>query len=164
MEHIKLNVGEFVGKKVVSMSGGAIIGVVEDVLINTDNLCATAFAVSGEPGKGALPFDQTLGIGPDAVTVETAEAIHWKLDATLTAGRLAKEIKGLPVVNVSGTTLGHVHEIQLFGDCVSSLIVRSGGVFGIGAEEIVVATSTIRSIGPKLVTVDVPAPQPAVAA
>jgi len=151
-------VTDLIGLPVVSMDGGEKMGTVKDVLIDTEGLCATALLVSGDAGRGGLPFNKILSIGPDAITVESAKPIFWASATKPGPGRESSDIKGLPVVNISGATLGNVSNIGLCGDRVQSLEVRSGGVFGVGANATEVLSKEIRSIGAKLVTVDVASP------
>lgn len=154
-------VSELVGKAVVSLSDGIKVGTVKDVLINTDTMVAGALLVAGDSGRGGLPFAQITSIGQDAITIETAQSILWASANAPGSERGANEIKGLPVVDASGTVIGNVHDIELLNDRVQSLVVRSGGILGLGAHDTVVPVSTVRSIGAKLVTVEVaPVPQP----
>jgi uncharacterized protein YrrD len=148
-------VSELIGLPIVSMDGGMKMGTVKDVLIDTDGLTATTLLISGDSGRGGLPFNKILAIGPDAVTVESAKPIFWASATKPGPGREAHEITGLLVVNISGSTLGYVRDIGLCGDHVDSLEVRSGGVLGVGANDTQISVKEIRSIGQKLVTVDV---------
>jgi len=155
MEQIRQKVSDLIGRPVVSMAGGIKVGAVKDVLIDTDTLTASALLISGDSGRGGLPYAQILAIGPDAVTIENADTIFWASANKPGPGTEANDIKGLPVVNVSGTTIGNVHDLELLGDRVHSIEVRTGGVFGIGAHDSLITTPDIRSIGPKLVTVEI---------
>ncbi|CAN5653987.1 hypothetical protein BH11ARM2_BH11ARM2_26370 [soil metagenome] len=155
MDNHSYKVSELVGKSVVSLSDGVKVGTVKDVLIDTGTMVAGALLVAGDSGRGGLPFAQITNIGQDAITIETAQAVFWASANTPGPGREAGEIKGLPVVDASGTVVGNVHDIDLLNNRVQSLIVRSGGVFGLGANDSVVPVSAIRSIGAKLVTVEV---------
>ncbi|RYG44801.1 hypothetical protein EON79_14130 [bacterium] len=131
--------------------------------MNTDTLQATALLVTGDSGVGGLPFGDILNIGADAVTVETVAAIFWASATSPGPGREAKEIKGLPVVDSLGTTIGNVSEIELSGDRVNALNLHAGGLFGIGGNSFVVPVRSVRSIGPKLVTVEAAVETPQVA-
>lgn len=150
----KQKISELIGRPVVSMAGGVKVGTVKDVLIDTATLTATALLISGDSGRGGLPFDKVLAVGPDAVTIEEVSSVFWASATTPGPGREANEIKGLPVVNSLGADMGNVHDIELLGDRVQSLDVRSGGLFGIGASEKAITQHAIRSIGDKLVAVD----------
>lgn len=161
MESKTINYTELSGKPVVSMSDGIKVGTVKDILIDTENLAVTALLVSGSSGVGGLPYVQILAIGPDAVTIEDANSIFWASAHKPGPGREGNDVKGLTVVNAAGEALGSVHDIELFGDHVSGLEIRTGGLFGIGATDTHIPAEDIRSIGTKLVTVDLPAPAPA---
>ncbi|RYG38472.1 hypothetical protein EON81_03505 [bacterium] len=154
VESTKLKVSELLGKAVIGMADGAKLGTVKDVLIDVTSLSATALLVSGEAGQGNLPLERISGIGADAVTVESSQALLMSPQTgTL---RPATEIKGLPVVDVTGNAIGNVHDMTLYGDKVESIEVRSGGLFGIGANDSIIPVTALRSIGSKLVTVEVP--------
>lgn len=155
VEHKKQKVSELLGRNVVSMAGGEKVGTVKDILIDTDSLTATALLIAGESGRGGLPFAEILAFGPDAITVEDTKSVFWASATKPGPGREAAEIKGLTVLNAAGVEIGTVHDIELVGNRVHSLEVRSGGVFGIGASDAAVTNHSIRNIGPKLVTVDV---------
>jgi len=158
MELKERMISDLIGLPVVSMDGGLKMGTVKDVLIDTDDFKATALLVSGDSGRGGLPFEKVLSFGPDAVMVETGDVIFWASAVNPGPGRESNEIKGLPVVNKSGAMLGNVRDISLCGDHVHAIEIRAGGVLGIGATDTEIMMRKIRSIGPTLVTVDTPTP------
>ncbi|AIE85839.1 PRC-barrel domain-containing protein [Fimbriimonas ginsengisoli] len=149
-----------IGRPVVSIAGGVKVGTVKDVLIDADTLKATALLISGDSGRGGLPFAQVIAIGDDAVTIENVESVFWASATSPGPGREAHEINGLPVVDSAGINVGSVHDIELVGDCVKSLDVRSGGLFGIGVSKSKITSHAIRTIGPKMVTVEAATPSP----
>jgi uncharacterized protein YrrD len=154
VEEKSLKISQLIGRPVVSIAGGVKVGTVKDVLIDTDALIATALLISGDSGRGGLPLADVLAIGADAVTVENVSSVFWASSTKPGPGREANEIVGLPVIDSGGFSVGNVHDIELLGDRVQSLEVRSGGVFGIGSSNSSITTCSIRSIGEKMVTVD----------
>ena len=154
MELVASLVSDLIGVPIISVNDGTKLGSVKDVLIDTDSLKATALLISGDSGRGGLAFAQVLAFGPDAITVKSAEDIFWASATSPGPARESNDIKGLPVVDASGTHLGNVHDISLYGDRVESIEVRSGGVLGIGATDTDIPVKQIRSIGAELVTVD----------
>ncbi len=154
-----MNISELIGKPVVSMVDGEKVGVVKDVMIDADQLKATAILLGGIPGQGILPFEQVKSVGHDAITIDSAQAIQWATGHLSTAaGRKADELKKLPVMDSSGTALGGIQDIEI--DVTTgrllSMKVGGGGVFGIGGHSTVVGIAQIRAIGPAMITADVP--------
>lgn len=156
MDQIRQYISDLVGRPVVSMSAGTKVGTVKDVLIDTEKMIATALLVSGAEGRGGLPFERILAIGSDAVMIDDAATIFWASATNPGPGREANDIKGLPVVNVDGEKLGTVYDIELLGQTVDTLDITAGGVFGLGADRRKIPHEAVRSIGPKLITIELP--------
>jgi len=154
-----MNISDLIGKPVVSMIDGEKVGVVKDLLVDPDNLRATALSLGGIPGQGLLPFEHIKSVGVDALTIETAQAIQWATGQLSTAtGRPMHELKKLPVMDSSGTELGGIQDIEIDVSTgrLLSMKVGGGGVFGIGGHSTVVAIAQIRAIGAAMITADVP--------
>ena len=145
---------------VVSMADGTQVGTVADVLLDAASLHVVALLLSAQSGQALLPFGSIRSIGADAVTIDSA-AVTQGL-----TGRAAPEgthglgdLNGLSAVNGEGTLLGAVKEVEIepAGGRLIELAVHRGGVLGLGGTSTSVLASTIRGIGAKLVTVDLPA-------
>lgn len=145
---------------VVSMADGARVGTVQDVLFATNPLGVTSLVLSGQGGKAALPFSDVRSIGNDAVTVDNREAIHgFQAPGAPENLRSLRDMTRLKVVNAEGTYLGDVQEVEIDQKTgqVGEFIAHRGGMLGLGGTTIHVPATAIRGIGPKLLTVDMPA-------
>ena len=69
------------------------------------------------------------------------------------------ELLGLAVTSAEGTHLGAVQDLEFEAadGRLLALALHKGGVLGMGGTSLTVPASAIRSIGPKLVAVDLPA-------
>ena len=142
-------------KPVVSMNDGRKIGEVDDLVLDPRSWTVSDLYVKGEPGRGLIKFGALKGIGPDAVTIEQAEGIAYNVK---TEGLTYESLKGMHVVDSTGTVRGHVAEVRFEASgAIESLEVRQGGVFGIGAHVVNVTPGEIRGVGDKILTVDLPA-------
>ncbi len=140
-------------KPVVSMSDGLKIGDVDDLVVDISRWAIPEFHLAAKGIHGLLPLVKIKGIGPDAVTIETADAVDWTGKAS---GRLFSEIKELTVVDGTGTILGHLTDLKFDLDgAIESLEVQRGGVLGIGAHVNIVKPAEIRGVGDRLITVDI---------
>ena len=146
------------GMPVLSLLDGAKVGNVKEILFDTANLRVTGLLLSGSSGQSVLPFEKIRSIGADAVTIESTAATEGM--AGQTAMRDLREVMGLPVANSEGTHLGDVKDIEIApGDGrLVEIAVHKGGVLGFGGTNLSVPVGSIRSIGAKLVTVDMPPP------
>lgn len=154
-----MKVSEIIGKSVVSMSDGEKVGTVQDVIIDSGQLRATAIVLGGTPGQGYLPFETVKSIGNDAVTIETAQVIQWATQVNAATGRPTADLKKLPVMDASGTELGKLQDIlvDIPSGQIVSLLVAGGGVFGIGAHRQEITSTHLRAIGPAFITAEIPA-------
>jgi sporulation protein YlmC with PRC-barrel domain len=151
------------GKAVVSVADGVQIGRVEDVLFDTAALRVAALTLSTTGGQSVLPFAAVRSLGADAVTVETATATQ---AAVIQPGagnpllRALGDLTGLKVVNGEGVYLGDIRDVTIdrASGALTELEAHSGGVLGLGGTSVTVPASTIRGIGPELITVDMPPP------
>lgn len=142
-------------KPIVSMADGAKIGEVDDLVIDTSRWAVVELYVAGKPGRGLLPLANLKGIGPDAITIEHADAISYNVKP---AGVGFDSFKDLHVVDGTGTVRGNVSDLRFAADgTIESFDVRQGGVFGLGAHHIALTPANIRGVGDKIITVDLPA-------
>ena len=148
------------GMPVVSMADGAQVGSVADVLFDIADLRVSALVLSAKSGEALLPFGSIRSIGSDAVTVESAA------DTQGVSGQSASDtvhglgdLMSLSAIDSEGTLLGKVKELEIneHDGRLSGLEVHRGGVLGRGGKGYTVSPSAIRNIGPKLVTVEMPA-------
>jgi sporulation protein YlmC with PRC-barrel domain len=149
------------GMPVVSMADGAQVGSVADVLFDIADLRVSALVLSAKSGEALLPFGSIRSIGSDAVTVESAAETQG------VGGRSASDtvhglgdLMSLSAIDAEGTLLGKVKELEINEQDgrLTGLEVHRGGVLGLGGKGYTVSPSAIRNIGPKLVTVEMPAP------
>jgi sporulation protein YlmC with PRC-barrel domain len=145
-------------KPVVSMADGAQVGTVDDVLFDPSELRVAGLALRGQGGESILPFGSIRSIGSDAVMVESAAETQGAGGQAMRENtRGLGDLTSLSVVNGEGTLLGKVKEVEIDEDGrLAQLEAHRGGVLGIGGTDLTVLPSAIRSIGPKLVTVDMP--------
>ncbi len=151
-----MKISDLISMSIVSITDGERMGTVKDVLIDTGKLRATALILGGKSGKGFLSLDHVKSFGPDAITIEGADAIQWSTGQLHDdSGREAADLMKLSVVDDSGTEIGELHEItvDLPSGNVLTLSARKGGVFGIGAEFSDIPVEEIVSIGASLITV-----------
>jgi len=141
-------------KPVVSMSDGAKLGDVEDLVVDVAQWRVPELYIVSKGSHGILALNRVKNIGPDAVTVESAEAVDWNAKPS---GSLFGSIKGLQVVDGGGTVLGHPVDLHYQNGEVESLEVNKGGVLGLGVQVTIVTPSQIRGVGDRLITVELSA-------
>ena len=145
---------------VVSMADGTRVGTVQDVLFATNPLGVSSLVLSGQGGKAALPYSDVRSIGNDAVTIDNREATHaFQAPGAAENLRSLHELTRLKVVNAEGSYLGDVQEIEIDRQTgqAGEVIAHRGGMLGLGGTTVHVPATAIRGIGPKLLTVDMPA-------
>ncbi len=145
---------DLVGKSVVSMADGAVIGEVKDLVFRSLDL--DALIVHGDRGDGLLPFTSLGTNGPDAITIESYTLVDWNKGPTLGPETSdLHHLRKLQVVDDTGKMLGHLHEITMNANGhLEDISVRTEGVFGIGAHVTVISRSHVRAVGPDLITVE----------
>jgi sporulation protein YlmC with PRC-barrel domain len=148
------------GMPVVSIAGGAQLGSVADVLFDISDLRVSALVLSAKSGEAILPFGSIRSIGSDAVTVESAAETQGAggQAASDTVHGLG-DLMSLSAIDAQGTLLGKVKELEISEQDgrLTRMKVHRGGVLGLGGTSSAVPPSAIRNIGPKLVTVEMPA-------
>ncbi len=146
-------------KPVVSMADGAQVGTVKELLFDPSDFRLTALLLRADSGESTLAFGSVHSVGSDAIMVESAaDTAGAKGQAVLDTARGLGDLMDLSAVNSDGTLLGKVKDLEI-GDqdgSLTKLEVHRGGVLGIGGTTVTIPPSAIRSIGPKLITVDMP--------
>lgn len=143
------------GLAVVSMSEGMNLGRVDDVLIGPQGLRVVGLRVSGPDQTVVIPFDKIARIGADAVMVESSRVTQAvstgdALSGLPGLGQLTK----LHVVDAAGTLVGVVGsvDIDVTTGRVLSLVVRKGGMLGMGGTTTTVSADAIQSMGAEIIT------------
>lgn len=150
-----MKIAELNDKPVVSMADGTRVGTVKDLLVDSTGLAVTGLILGGDKGEGLLPFDQIRANGPDAITIESLNSIEWNIGRDRKLGMAMSDFRKLAVIDASGTAHGHVSEVNLSPTGrIESVEIREGGFLGIGVDEKVIPSAQIRSVGPKLMTVE----------
>ena len=143
------------GKPVVSLADGARIGDVRDLVIDAKALALRGFLLGGDPGEGLLPLSAVRSNGTDAITVESASAVEWNTGRAQDSGQDLEEFLHLTVVDASGQVLGHIHDVNFSQEGkIKQMVIKSGGVLGLGAHETAIAPGQVRAVGEKMITVD----------
>jgi sporulation protein YlmC with PRC-barrel domain len=148
------------GMPVLSLTEGARVGNVKDLLLDTAAQRVTMLLLSTPAGESFVPFEKLRSIGSDAVTIESAAATEGTTGQTAVTGmRAVGELLGLAVTSAEGTHLGDVKDLEfdVQDGRLLEIALHKGGVLGIGGTSLTVPASAIRSIGPKLVAVELPA-------
>ncbi len=142
-------------KAVISLEDGRKLGHVSDLFIDPTTLSLSAFLIQGDAGQSVLPREQALSIGEDAVTVHNVSATQSGANS-LPGVRLFSELHGHKVVDSAGTLIGELDDIEMDPGtgAISTVIVRSGGVFGLGVHIHRLPISDVCSFGPELITVN----------
>ena len=109
-----MNAETLKGRAVVSIADSTIVGHVDDLLFDPQHprLAALHLAAAGQ--AAVVPFATVHRIGPDAVTIPSADVVHWATPTSSLAGllRLGELVK-LKVVDEAGTFLGTVKSVAL---------------------------------------------------
>jgi sporulation protein YlmC with PRC-barrel domain len=143
-------------KPVVSMAGGVKVGTVADLAIDARDLRVFGLVVAGPDGQAVVPMTEIERIGPDAITIDSADGVA-RPAADQAAHGLSglRDLVGLPVVDGEGVVLGRLAELELDrrDGRVTGLVAREGGVLGLGGTTVWVDAERVRSLGPRIVTV-----------
>jgi|GEM_PF-1874504 len=145
---------DFLNKTVISMTDGAVIGKVKDLIFH--DLDFSSLVVNGERGEGLLPFSSIGKNGPDAIMIESYTLVDWNAGRSLVPdSRTTHDLRKLSVVDGQGNMLGHIADFTMNSKGhVQEFVVRTEGVFGIGSQETVVPQSKVRAIGSEVITVE----------
>lgn len=145
---------------VVSMADGAKIGNVQELLFDTAKFRLAGLLLTGAGGKSLLPFEAVRSFGADVITVENV-SVTQGVDGNTNAEsyRSLKDLTSLRVITGEGAWLGDVRDVEFDGKTgqVEQVSAHRGGVLGLGGTTVTVPSTAIRGIGPKVITVDLPA-------
>ena len=147
-------------RPVVSLKDGTKVGEVSDLTLDATNIQVGSLLVAGSDGNSILPYRSVRTIGTDAVTIDNSGTLQAPADRSGDEERRVSTLIGLPVVNQEGSIIGTMEDLE-FDDQygrVITLVVRRGGVLGIGGSHESVPRTAIRGIGPTLIAVDTAIP------
>ena len=144
------------GMAVVSITDGAKLGRVDDLVFDTERRRVAALRISAEGQQAVIPMDKVQSIGSDAITVPSNEVTQWGSSQHRFAGLPRLDDLGkLKVVDEAGTLLGTVHEVDFDPQtgAITEVQVRKGGVLGIGGTTHRIAADDIASVGNEVMVV-----------
>lgn len=145
---------EIIGKPVISMADGMKVGDVKDLLIDTSSLVATTLVLSNEEEGSHVPWEKLKSLGKDVITIDDRTAVQPKTKPVEPV-RSFHELAGTTVVEGAGTVIGTLKELELDETGhIRTFSTKAGGVFGLGTKDSTVAVNEIRTIGPRLITVE----------
>ena len=151
-----MNAADIKGRAVISITNGARLGRVDEVLFDAGSLGIAAFRVSAEGQQALIPFAQVQSLGSDAVMVPGDDVAQWITTSTAAEGLVSFDaLKGYKVVDDAGTFLGTPKAIELEpkDGRLQQLQVHKGGVLGIGGEATSVPGANIASVGADVIVV-----------
>jgi sporulation protein YlmC with PRC-barrel domain len=151
-----MNATDIKGKAVISVTNGARLGRVDDVLFDAGSLAIAAFRVSAEGQQALIPFAQVQSLGSDAVMVPGDDVAQWITTSSAGEGLISFDaLKGYKVLDDAGTLLGtpQALEIEPTDGRLRQLQVHKGGVLGMGGQSITVPGSAIASVGADVIVV-----------
>jgi uncharacterized protein YrrD len=153
---IPITSSELKGKAVISITSGARLGRVDDVLFDPASLDVAAFRVSAGGQQAVIPFDQVQSVGRDAVMVPSDDVAQWIATSNAGAGLLSfDDLKHRKVVDDAGTLLGTPRAIDVAPQDgrLQQLQVHMGGMLGMGGETTIVASRDLVSVGADVIVV-----------
>jgi len=148
------------GLAIVSITEGAKLGRVEEVVFDPQAMRVAAVLVGGDGQTFAIPFEKLTSIGADAIMVDSSQVTQALSQGdTLSGLPSLRHLTGLKVVDEAGTLVGAVAGIDIDGTTgrVLTLTIHKGGVMGIGQTTTALGVAAIRSIGAELITVGIDA-------
>jgi sporulation protein YlmC with PRC-barrel domain len=157
-----MNATEIKGKAVISVTTGARLGRVEEVLLDPGSLAVAALRVSAEGQQALIPFDQVQSLGSDAVMVPGDDVAQWIATSSAADGLVSIDgLKHLKVVDDTGTLLGMPRAIAVDSQDgrLLQLQVHKGGTLGIGGETVTVPGSDLAGVGDDVLVVRTTTPQ-----
>jgi sporulation protein YlmC with PRC-barrel domain len=143
-------------RPVVSLSDGVTVGEVSDLTLDATHVQVRSLVLVGHDGNSVVPFAAVRHIGADAVTIDDSRIVQAPTDNNDISERGISTLTGLPIMNQGGEIIGSVDDVE-FGEengQITALLVQRGGVLGIGGTHEAIPASTIRGVGPNLITVD----------
>ncbi len=152
---------ELKGKTVVSITDGAKLGQVDDVLVDTEGLRVAALHVKGPGAEALIPFDKVTSATSDVVTVPNSTAAQ-PPRAQDDAEHLASlgEVTKLKVIDEAGTFLGVIQSVEVDpqSGAILEMQTQKGTAMGLGRESHTIAASEVTSVGEEVVVVQAPEP------
>ena len=149
-----MNIDKLKGMAIISVSEGARLGRVDDVLIDPSGIQIGALKIARDGQQFMIPFNLIKSIGSDAITVESSQVTQ---AGSATAGGLVglRDFKKLKMVDEAGTLLGALAGVEFDqqNGRIVQLSVHKGGLLGLGGTTTAVDTSQVRGIGREVVTV-----------
>jgi sporulation protein YlmC with PRC-barrel domain len=143
-------------RPIVSLNDGVKVGEVSDLMLDATHVRVSALVLVGHDGNSVVPFAAVRHIGTDAVTIDDSRTVQAPAANSDISERAMSTLTGLSVMNQRGAIIGSVDDVEFdeVNGQITALLVRSGGVLGIGGAYESVPASAIRGVGPRLVTVD----------
>ena len=153
-----MRLSELRGKPVVSIAEARRVGVVDDVLTDQSYRHLTALRVKTDGhGSGLLvAIENVRGIGPDAVTINSREALLRPEHATqYFSDPPLRSILNSRIVNDRGEGIGRVREVDVDTGrrSLRSLVYVAGMIDTILNRAHLVATSDVLGVGPGVITI-----------
>jgi uncharacterized protein YrrD len=151
---------DLVGKPLVTITHGEIIGKVKDVLIDPEKFEIAALVLQGgifKRGTTIFPRSIVHVFGKDVILVKSNEAMRRdnELDHVASLIAVAGQMRGRPVATETGVRIGIVNDMVVdeTGKVVGYDLARVF-VKGSLAESKQIPLAATRSLGPDLVIVD----------
>jgi uncharacterized protein YrrD len=146
-------IGDLKGRQVISISEGARLGLVEDLLFDPEARTVTHLLGANQ----ALAYAKIRKIGVDAVMVESRSDLEPAPAAPLSR---FGDVSKLPALSTEGVNLGSIADLtfDLESGHILNVEVRSGGVLGLGQQKVIFAVEKVRSFGGEAVTIDTTQP------
>jgi sporulation protein YlmC with PRC-barrel domain len=143
-------------RPVVSLNDGVTIGEISDLTLDETHVQVRSLVLVGHEGNSVVPFAAVRHIGADAVTIDNSRIVQGPADNNDMTERGISTLTGLPVMNQGGAIIGSVDDVEFDEETgqLIALVVQRGGLLGVGGAHETVPASTIRGIGPDLITVD----------
>jgi sporulation protein YlmC with PRC-barrel domain len=151
-----MKASELTNRPIVSLNGGVKVGEVSDLTLDATRIQVSAVLLKGHDGSSVVPYPAVRHIGPDAVTIDNSRIVQAPANRGGSPERRVSSLTGLPVLNERGIVIGSVDDLEFDEESgrVTALLIHRGGVMGIGGSHEGIAGSSIRGIGPQMVTVD----------
>ena len=149
------------GMAVVSITDGAKLGYIDDLLFDPKEQRLAALRVSADNQAAVIPFADVRSVGTDAVTVPSNDVRQWTApSAPLTVLPNLEKMSKLKVVDEAGTLIGTVDDIEIDPQDgrISEVHAHRGGVLGVGGHKTTVTAKDVISIGDDVMVVRAEAP------
>jgi sporulation protein YlmC with PRC-barrel domain len=151
-----MQTSEIKGKAVLSIATGMRLGRVEEALLDPASLDLAALRVSASGQQAIVPFDQVQSIGRDAVMVAGDDVAQWITTSSAADGLVTvDDLKHHKVVDDAGTLLGTPQSVAVEPQSgrLHQLEVHSGGMLGMGGQTTTVAGGDVTGVGADVIVV-----------